>query len=113
MPEGKNNKHEITRKNAAFWGVAPCESCENRRFEGTCLRNVLECASRKVQENHVGLKLNWTSHLLDCADDVNLLGDNIDTIKKNTETSIDASNEVHLEIKVGKTKYICCLFTRM
>jgi hypothetical protein len=28
-----------------------------------------------------------------CADDVNLLGDNIDTIKKNTQTLIDASKD--------------------
>jgi hypothetical protein len=35
---------------------------------------------------------------------VNLLEDNIDTIKKNTETSIDASKEVRLEINVEKTK---------
>jgi hypothetical protein len=33
---------------------------------------------------------------LDYADDVNLLGDNIDTIKKPPETFIDASKEVGL-----------------
>jgi hypothetical protein len=32
------------------------------------------------------------------ADDVNLLGDNIVTTKKNTETLIDASMEVGLEV---------------
>jgi hypothetical protein len=33
------------------------------------------------------------------ADDVNLLGDNIDSIKKNTEALIGASKEVGLEVK--------------
>jgi hypothetical protein len=37
---------------------------------------------------------------------MNLLGDNTDIIKKNIETLIDASNEVGLEINVGKTKYM-------
>jgi hypothetical protein len=42
--------------------------------------------------------------LLAFANDVNLLGDNIDQIKKNTETLIDASKEVGLEINIEKTK---------
>jgi hypothetical protein len=48
----------------------------------------LEYVIRKVQENQVKLKWIGTHQLLPYADDVNLLGDNIDTIKKkkNTET---------------------------
>jgi hypothetical protein len=42
----------------------------------------LEYAIRKVQENQVGLKLNGTHQLLAYTDDVSLLVDNIDTIKK-------------------------------
>jgi hypothetical protein len=66
----------------------------------------LEYAIRKVQETQVGLKLNGTHQLLAYADDVNLLGDNIDTIKKNMEILIDATKEVGLEINVEKTKYM-------
>jgi hypothetical protein len=65
---------------------------------------------RKAQENQVGLKLNGTHQLLAYAD-VNLLGDNIDTIKKNTETLIYGIKEVGLEINLAKTEYI--LITRM
>jgi hypothetical protein len=62
----------------------------------------LEYAIRKGQENQVGLKLNGTHQLLVYAD-VNLLGDNTDTIKKNTEALIDASRD-GLELNTKKTK---------
>jgi biotin operon repressor len=44
--------------------------------------------------------------LLAYADDVNLLGDNIDTFKKNTETVINAIREVGVEISPEKIKYM-------
>jgi hypothetical protein len=50
--------------------------------------------------------LNETHQLLANADDVNLLGDNIETINKKAETLIDASKEVGLEVNVEKTKYM-------
>jgi hypothetical protein len=56
--------------------------------------------------------LKGTHQLLAYTDDVNLLGDNIDTIK-NTETLVHASKEVGLEINVEKTSICCYLATRM
>jgi chemotaxis receptor (MCP) glutamine deamidase CheD len=61
----------------------------------------LEYATRKVQ---VGLKLNGTQQLLAYADDMNLLENNIGTVKRNTETLFDASKEVGVEVNVEKTK---------
>jgi hypothetical protein len=37
---------------------------------------------------------------------VNLLGDNIDSVKKNVEILIDASKEVGLEVNTEKIKYM-------
>jgi hypothetical protein len=60
----------------------------------------------KIQENQVELKLNGTHQLLVYADGVNLLGDNIDTVNKNTETLIYASKLDGLEVNTEKTKYM-------
>jgi hypothetical protein len=53
----------------------------------------------------VGLKLNRTHQRLGYVDDMNLLGNDIDTVKKNTGTLIDASKEVDLEANAEKSKY--------
>jgi hypothetical protein len=66
----------------------------------------LEYAIRKVLKNQVGLKLYGTHQLLTYADDLNLLGDNIDTIDKNTEILIDTNKKVGLEINVENTMYM-------
>jgi hypothetical protein len=70
------------------------------------LNFALEYAIRKVEENQVGLKLNGTQ-LLAYADDMNLLGDNIGTIKKSTETLIDCHQNAgqNLDIKIANRSF--------
>jgi hypothetical protein len=79
-------------------------------FSPLLLNFALEYTIKNVQENQVRLKLNETHQLLVHADRVNLLGDNLGTIKKNTETLSDASKEVGLEINADQTK--CMLLSR-
>jgi hypothetical protein len=44
--------------------------------------------------------------LLFCADDINLLRDSMNTIKVNTETLIEASRAIGLEINAKNAKYM-------
>ena len=52
------------------------------------------------------MKLNGTHQCLVDADDVNILGGSLHTIKENAEALIVASNETGLEVNVDKTKYM-------
>ena len=65
----------------------------------------LEYAIRRVQVNQDGLKLNGTHQFLVYADDVNVLGGSIHTVKENVEALIVTSKETGLEVNADKTKY--------
>jgi len=52
------------------------------------------------------LKLDGTHQLLVYADDVNILGGSVHTVKENAEASIVASKEIGLEVNADKTKYM-------
>jgi hypothetical protein len=48
---------------------------------------------RRVQANQDSLKLNGTYQILDCTDDVDILGESVHTIKKNAEALVVASKK--------------------
>ena len=66
----------------------------------------LEYAIRRVQENRIGLELNGKHQLPVYADDFNLLGENLQTVRKNTEILIKASKDIGLEVNSEKSKYV-------
>jgi sorting nexin-29 len=66
----------------------------------------LEYALKRVQVNQDGLKLNATHQLLAYADDVNILGGSVHTVRENAEALVAATKETGLEVNTDKTKYM-------
>jgi len=56
--------------------------------------------------NQDGLKLNGTHQVLAYADDVNILGGSVHTVKENAEALVVATKEIGLEVIADKTKYM-------
>jgi hypothetical protein len=52
------------------------------------------------------LKLNGTRKLLVYADEINILGRSVHTVKKNTEALVVATKLTGLEVNAEKTKYM-------
>jgi hypothetical protein len=62
----------------------------------------LEYAVKRTRNN----KLNWTNQILAYADDINIVGKNIDAMQRNTEALLDINKDVGLEVNAGKNNYV-------
>ena len=73
----------------------------------------LEYAIKRIQVNQDGLLLNGTHQLLTYADDVNILGESVHTIKENAEALVVAIKEIGLEVNADNLSSWSCLEIRV
>ena len=92
---GKHFSDTFPIKNGLKQGVA---------FSPLLFNFALAYVIRRVQVNHESFKLNGTHQLLVYADDDNILGGSIQTIKKNIDALVVSSKETGLAVNAEKTK---------
>ena len=80
----------------------PIRNGLNQRY---ALNFALEYTISRVQVNRNSLKFNGSHQLLFYADDVNILGESVYTVK-NTEVLLASSKEISPEVNADKTKYM-------
>jgi hypothetical protein len=70
-----------------------------------CFSFCFRICRQESQGNEASLELNGTHQLLVYVDNVNSLGDSVNTIKQKKETLLQANKDIGLEINAEKTKY--------
>jgi hypothetical protein len=84
--------------------VFPIRNCLKK---GDALLSLLfNFTIRRVQVIQGGWKLNGTHQLLLYADDVNILGGSVHSVKGNAGALVVASKEIGLEVNADKTKFL-------
>ena len=66
----------------------------------------LGSATRRVQVNQDGLKLNYTYQLVAYIDDVKIFGGSVHAVKETAEALVVASKEIRPEVNGDKAKHI-------
>ena len=64
------------------------------------------CTGNNTECRPGSLKLNGTHHFLAYADDVNILGGSIHTLKENAQALVAATREIGLDVSADRTKYM-------
>ncbi|KAJ4451276.1 hypothetical protein ANN_02737 [Periplaneta americana] len=88
--------------------IAARKQCEKKRQK--MITDYWIICHQEVQDNRESLELNGLHQLLVYADDVNMLGENPQTIRENTDILFEAIKTIGLEVNPEKTKYRYMMF---
>ena len=66
----------------------------------------IEYAIRKVQGTNLGLDMTGTHQAFAYVNDLNVIGNDIRTIERNADVSLNACMDIGLAVNTGKTKYM-------